>query len=125
MRAKVLLMAFLIGGGVTACGRAEAADLSPNNPVHCGVQFESYSQVAKLQDNRALERGFGARAQWYIEKAKRQGLDLSEEALLAVSDKIAAAKDGGLALATECTRRLEGDPEYRAHLEWLRIHRPD
>ena len=113
MRASIILCALAACSAVAGCSEANAEGLNPSNPLHCAAQFESYSIIARQQGDLAKERGFGARSQWYVNRAKSQGLDLTKAALLDVEKRISATSDGGLALASECMKRQDADPNFR------------
>lgn len=98
---------------MTGCGEADAKALDPSNPLHCAAQFESYSIIARQQGDVAKERGFEARSQWYVDRAKAQDLELSDAALRDVEKRISATSDGGLALATECMKRQDADTSFK------------
>ena len=106
----------LFAGALTlsACGKANASGLDPSNPLHCGAQFQSYSFVAKQQGDELKEKGFALRAAWYGERARSLGGEpLTPQARSELADRILSAPDGGLALATECFKRQEGDPDWQ------------
>lgn len=114
MRAAHLLCIGAATIALSACNRANASEFDPSNPLHCAAQFESYSIVAKQQGNDAKSKGFGARAQWYADRARTMPADqITPEALNKLGDRIAAAPDGGIALATECMKRQNDDPDFQ------------
>lgn len=111
MRAFSVLCASIAGAAIIGCSEADAEGLDPSNPLHCAAQFESYSIIAKQQGDLTKARGFSARSQWFVNRAKARGLDLSGAALIDVERRILATSDGGLALATECMKRQDADPD--------------
>ena len=113
MRRSFILCAVAACSATTGCSEASAAGLDPSNPLHCAAQLESYSIIARQQGDVTKDRGFGARSQWYVDRAKSLGLDLTESALINVEKRILATADGGLALATECVKRQDADPDFR------------
>ena len=109
-----LACAALVGAALSGCGEANASSFDAANPLHCAAQFESYSILARQQGNEQKARGFGVRAQWYAKRARLLPAEqLTPAALNDLGKRIAAAPDGGLALATECWNRLEANPEYQ------------
>lgn len=107
----ITAMSALVG----ACSAANASELSPANPLHCAMQFESYHLLAKRMGKESEARHYGARAQWYTVRAKSvlPADQLSPTALATLEKKVLAAPDGGLALATECFNRQDADPDYQ------------
>ena len=106
----------MIAAALSGCGEAHASEFDAANPLHCAAQFESYSILARQQGDEQKARGFGARAQWYAKRARSLPAEqLTPAALNELGNRIAAAPDGGLALATECWNRLEADSEYRQY----------
>jgi hypothetical protein len=76
--------------------------------------MESYSIVARHQGKLDLAGGFGARSQWYAERARSLPAEqLTPAALNNLGNKIAAQPDGGAALATECIKRQDADPGFQ------------
>lgn len=104
---------------VAACSEANAAELSAANPLHCAMQFESYHILAKQMNKESEARGYGARAQWYTDRAKAAlpADQLTPTALAELEKKVLGAPDGGLALATECFKRQDADPEFQRLLK--------
>ena len=114
MRTGLILGATIIGITLCACSKANASGFDPSNPLHCAAQFEAYSIVAKRQGDEVKARGFGARSQWYAERARALPAEqLTQQALLDLGNRIAAQTDGGLALATECFKRQDADPDFQ------------
>jgi hypothetical protein len=106
----------LFAGALTlsACSKANASGLDPSNPLHCGAQFQSYSFIAKQQGDDLKQKGFALRAAWYGEQARSVGAQqLTPNAQSELADRILSAPDGGLALATECFKRQEADPDWQ------------
>jgi hypothetical protein len=111
---RLILCVAVIGAALSACSKASASGFDPANPLHCAAQFEAYSIVAKQQGDEDKARGFGARSQWYAERARSLPADqLTMEALTDLGNKIAAQKDGGLALATKCFKRQDADQDFQ------------
>ena len=110
----LILCGALGGASLSACGKANASGFDPSNPLHCAAQFSSYEVIARNQGDERKSKGFGARAQWYADRARSFPADqLTQEALNDLGNKIAAQPDGGLALATECFKRQDADPEFQ------------
>ena len=99
---------------LSACSQASASSsFDPSNPLHCAAQFESYHILAERMGDEKSAIHYGFRAQWYVERARSLPTErLSTEALVELSNRIAAAPDGGLALATECKKRQDADPSF-------------
>jgi hypothetical protein len=111
---RLIVWAAVIGVMLSACGKANASDFDPSNPLHCAAQFESYSIIARQQGDETKARGYGARAQWYVDRARSLPAEqLTNDALLVLGNGIAAQPDGGLALATECFKRQDADPDFQ------------
>ena len=114
MKSIPLVCPGLISAALTGCGEASASGLEAANPLHCAAQFESYSPLARQEGDEPKARGFGARAQWYAKRARSLPAEqLTPAALNELGNRIAAAPDGGLELATECMRRQEADPDWQ------------
>jgi hypothetical protein len=102
---------------LAACGAAEASTFDAGNPLHCLVAFSSYEKLAELKGDHKLARGIGFRAQWYADQVKQlPEKERSAEASESLAARFLAEKDGGLALATECFRRQDADPAFKAEV---------
>lgn len=112
MRAIFMACAVTAWSTIAGCSQASAAGLDPSNPLHCAAQFESYSILARQQGDVRKDRFFGARSQWYVNRAKARGINLSDAALIDVEKRVMATADGGLGLAKECLKRQDDDPEF-------------
>lgn len=110
MKTLLITLASLLT--LVACANASASETDASNPLHCGAQLQAYSAIAGQQGDRVKEKGFALRAQWYGELARSRGLSLTEKAKLELADKILAAPDGGAALATECIKQQDADPDF-------------
>jgi hypothetical protein len=99
---------------LSACGEASASSsFDPTNPLHCAAQFESYHILAKQMGDEKSATHYGFRSQWYAKRARSLPKEQrTTEALTELGNSIAAAPDGGLALATECAKRQEADPSF-------------
>jgi len=97
-----------------SCGKASASSsFDPSNPLHCAAQFEAYHILAKQMNDKQSAVHYGFRSQWYVNRARSMPKEqLSKEALKELGDRIAAAPDGGLSLATECKKRQDADPSF-------------
>ena len=114
MRTRLGIGTALVAPLLSACSAANASGFDPSNPLHCAAQFESYSIIARLQGDTAKAGGYGARSQWYVDRARALAAEqLTPAALEALGNKIAAQPDGGLALATECLKRQDADPDWQ------------
>ena len=108
----VLCIAF-VGTVLSGCSEANASGFDPSNPLHCAAQFQSYEIIAR-QLGEAGAGGFGARSRWYVDRARLLSeKQLTPEALEVLGSKIIAQADGGLALATECMKRQDLDPDWQ------------
>lgn len=112
MKAYPILCIALVGTVLSGCGEANASGFDPSNPLHCAAQFQSYETIARQQGG-ASAGAYGARSQWYVDRAKLSEADLTPEALEVLGNKILAQADGGLALATECMKRQDSDPDWQ------------
>lgn len=120
MKAKLVFSSAILAVTAAACSQANASGLDPANPIHCAAIFQSYSLIANAQGGEGAGRGWAARSQFYMERARTLPPEnLTDAALLDVGNRVAALTDGGLALATECTKRLEADPEFKALMHKL------
>ena len=119
MRNGSVFLVAVMSAVVGACSEANAAELSPTNPLHCAMQFESYHVLAKQMGRESEARQYGARAQWYTDRAKSvlPAERLTRTALNTLEKKILEAPDGGLALATECFKRQDSDPDFQRLLK--------
>jgi len=114
VKTRLIVCVVMIGATLSACGKANASGFDPSNPLHCATQFETYSIIARQQGDETKARGYGARAQWYVDRARSlPGEQLTKEALLVLGNGIAAQPDGGVALATECFKRQDADPDFQ------------
>jgi len=113
MKTCFILCVGVIGLTLSACSKANASELDPSNPLHCGGQFQAYAFIAKQQGDDLKEKGFVLRAAWYGERARSLAAELTPEARIELADRIASAPDGGLALATACLKRQEADPDWQ------------
>ena len=96
-----------------ACDKAGATSLDPTSPLHCAAQFESYHILAKRMGDKDSAVHYGFRSQWYAERARSLPQEQrSDEALEELGDRIAAAADGGEALAAACQSRQDADPSF-------------
>ena len=115
MQFRSALVVAVLGVIVVACGKASAAEYDPTNPLHCALQFQSYSILAKTMGQEERSKGFGARSHWYLMEAKKTVApeQLKREALVELGNKIVANPDGGLALASECMKRQDADEDFQ------------
>ena len=114
--------AIVLALGICGCAKAQASDLDPSNHLHCAAQFQSFASIAKARGEEG--RGWDARAKFEVNLAKEiPGADLSDAALASLENRILAASDGGLALATECLKRQEADPAFRKLMAGLSDNR--
>jgi len=114
VKSSLVLCAAVIGMCLSACSKASASGFDPTNPLHCAAQFESYSVLARHQGDERKAGAFGARSQWYAERARSLPAEqLTSEAVNDLANRIEAQPDGGLALATECMKRQDADPDYQ------------
>lgn len=85
-------------------------------PLHCAAQMEGYAIIAKMQGNEKLSKGFEARSQWFSQRARAlPPAERTPEIIRAISEKIAAAPDGGEALATACMERQNADADFKRY----------
>lgn len=99
---------------MAACSKARASGFDPSNPLHCATQFELYSIIARHQGNQKSASGYGARSQWYADRARALPENERTPAVIAeLGNRIAASPDGGLALATACKNRQDADPGFQ------------
>jgi hypothetical protein len=113
------MLGLIVGGlALSACSKANASELDPSNPLHCATQFQVYSSIARQQGDEKGARGYGARSQWYVDRARSLPAEQrTPEALNELGNRVLAAPDGGLALATECKKRQDADPEFQRLVE--------
>ena len=111
---RLVLCTVLMGTVLTACSKANASGLDASNPLNCAAQFSRYSTIARQQGDVALAGAFGARAEWYVNRARGIAPERPTDAALEeLGRKIVAQGDGGLALATECMKRQDADPDFQ------------
>lgn len=114
MTTRLIACTALIALALSACGKASASGFDPANPLHCAAQFEAYALVARRQGQEDKARGFGARSQWYVERARSLPPEqLTPAALDDLGNRIAAQADGGEALATACMKQQDADPDFQ------------
>ena len=114
MTTRLIFCTGVLAMTLSACGKANASRFDPLNPLHCAAQFELYSIIARHHGDEVKARGFGARSQWYADRARSFPAEqLTIGALTDLGNRIAARPDGGLALATECLKRQDSDPSVQ------------
>lgn len=114
MQLGYFMLLGLMSAVVASCGEARAEELDASNPLHCALQFESYHILAKQMGKFNEARGYGARAHWYAVRARSlPSKQRTDEAVAKLADQLVAAPDGGLALAVECSKRQDADPDFK------------
>lgn len=114
VKTLIIICIAATGTALSACGKASASVFDPANPLHCAAQFESYSIIARRQGQEGEARGLSVRSQWYAQRARSLSAEqLTRAALNELGNKIVAQPDGGLALATECLKRQDADPDVQ------------
>ncbi|WP_447727767.1 hypothetical protein [Sphingomonas koreensis] len=114
MKTLPLSIATAISLASTSCSGADASDLDAANPLHCAAQLEGYAILARQQGNEKLARGFEARSQWFADRVRAlPANERTPDIINAIAEKVAAAPDGGEALATACFKRQDADPEFK------------
>jgi hypothetical protein len=111
---RLILCAAIIGATLSACSKANASGFDPSNPLHCAAQFEEYSIIARQQGDERTARGYGARSQWYAERARSLPAEQrTMEALTDLGNRVAAQPDGGAELAKKCWDQQDADPAFQ------------
>ena len=118
MRWSAILWVGLASICIGGCGRADAEELDGKNPLACVVVFEEYSGLAKNAGRWKESLGYKGREQWYIFRLKAiPEKERNEEVIDRLLAKLRASGDGGLSVATDCTKREDADPDWQAQLK--------
>ncbi len=100
----LLLLALTVP--LLGCGKANATELTPENPLACVLVFEAYHQTAEQLGKSSFAKGFDARASQYAAEARLLPPEQrTDEQVKRMSQEFIALKDGGEALALECMKR--------------------